>query len=146
MKTFKYETSYHLTTAKLQEDVINTECIHLHVKNLSHNIQQLVGYASKEILNNAIEHSNGNTMQVAVYMNAEKITITIIDDSLDIFNKIQINLGCPRLNNQYWNCARANLLQTLRSIVVKEFSSPFVVHENVRTPIESGSNYSTQCM
>lgn len=95
LQTTSYKTSYNLTTTELQEDIIYTESIHPHIKNLSHNVQQLVGYASMEIINNAIEHSNGKTMQVAVYVNAEKITITIVDDGVGIFTKIQADLGLP---------------------------------------------------
>ena len=95
LKTHTYSETYDLTIADLQEDVIYMKSIHPHIKELPYNIQQLLGYATMEIINNAIEHANGRQMTIMVYLNARRVTITITDDGIGIFKKIQDDLGLP---------------------------------------------------
>ena len=90
--TKKYLFIYNLKD-KLEEDVILRKDILPLLRDLQENVQRIVQYCFTEMVNNVIDHSNADIMNVEVYLNALSIEIMIRDDGIGIFNKIQTDLG-----------------------------------------------------
>ena len=64
----------------------------------SNNIQEICAYGFTEILNNVIDHSNGTVTYITVKVLDDNLTITIMDNGIGIFQKIQkaLNLESTR--------------------------------------------------
>ena len=90
--TKKYFFTYKLKD-KLEEDVILRKDILPLLSDVQQNVQRIVQYCFTEMVNNVIDHSNADIMNVEVDLNALNIEILIRDNGIGIFNKIQKNLG-----------------------------------------------------
>ena len=90
--TKKYFFTYKLKD-KLEEDVILRKDILPLLSDVQENVQRIVQYCFTEMVNNVIDHSNAEIMNVEVDLNALNIEIMIRDDGVGIFNKIQKDLG-----------------------------------------------------
>lgn len=75
-------------TPELEEHVIWSQRIKPLLKDLPDNILDLWGYSFQEILNNAIEHSEGTKVEIVVLQEDGHTEITIIDDGIGIFRKL----------------------------------------------------------
>ena len=73
---------------KPAEDVIWANKIQPLLKNVPQNAYQICNYAFTELLNNAIEHSEGTRVDINVVINAKIIKILIHDNGVGIFSKI----------------------------------------------------------
>lgn len=60
---------------------------------LSKNAVDIWHYCCTEMFNNAIEHSGGDRITVAIEKNAARTKIHILDDGIGIFKKIQQRMG-----------------------------------------------------
>lgn len=91
--TFKTEI-----TPDLEEDQIWFHVIRPNLKNLPDNVLHICEYGLSEMINNAIEHSEGDHLTVKFEQYAPKITLSVIDDGIGIFQKIQreLDLSDPR--------------------------------------------------
>lgn len=58
-------------------------------RKLPENILEICSYGFHEILNNAIEHSQGNEIMIATKWKKQILTMRIADDGVGIFNKIK---------------------------------------------------------
>lgn len=67
--------------------------------NIADNVLRICEYGFTEILNNAIEHSEGTQVTVELEMDIRNTSLTIKDNGIGIFTKIQreFNLEHPRL-------------------------------------------------
>lgn len=65
------------------------------LRDLPDNVQDLWHYGVTEMLNNVLEHAQAKTITVAVERMNSQTTITIIDDGIGIFEKIQQALALP---------------------------------------------------
>ena len=88
----KYSFTYNLK-GKLEEDVILRKDILPLLSDVSENVQRIVQYCFTEMVNNVIDHSNANIMNIEIKLSALNIEILIQDDGVGIFNKIQKVLG-----------------------------------------------------
>lgn len=79
--------------AGLAEDVVWRDDVAPALGEMASNASHIWGYAFTEMLNNAIDHSGGQTVGVHVEKTAATTTITITDDGVGIFRKIQRALG-----------------------------------------------------
>ena len=95
--TKKYSFRYKLKD-KLEEDVILRKDILPLLSDVQENVQRIVQYCFTEMVNNVIDHSNADIMNVEVDLNALNIGILIRDNGIGIFNKIQkdLNLEDPK--------------------------------------------------
>ena len=82
----------------LEEDQIWFHVIRPNLKNLTDNVLHICEYGLSEMINNAIEHSEGDHLTVKFEQYAPKITLSVIDDGIGIFQKIQraLDLNDPR--------------------------------------------------
>lgn len=58
------------------------------LEDLPDNIKELWSYSFQEILNNAIEHSEGENIEIRAEQSDGKTSITITDDGVGIFHKL----------------------------------------------------------
>jgi anti-sigma regulatory factor (Ser/Thr protein kinase) len=82
----------------LQEDVVWRELVSPVVVRLAQNVRDIWHYAATEMINNAIDHSGSQDVQVRVHLNALWAEVLVADAGEGIFVKIQraLNLHDPR--------------------------------------------------
>ncbi|MGQ0809608.1 MAG: STAS-like domain-containing protein [Nitrospiraceae bacterium] len=80
-------------TPDLKEDEVWREKVYPFVKDLKENIQGICNWGFTEMLNNAIDHSESPTAMIACARTAATIELTIWDEGIGIFNKIQKRFG-----------------------------------------------------
>lgn len=77
----------------LDEDRVWRELLLPHQRDLPGNVQDIWHYGATEMINNAIDHSGGQAVQVGLVRNALYSEVTVADDGVGIFLKIQQALG-----------------------------------------------------
>ena len=92
-KTNQYkliDTAYHFsyTIGTFSEDSVWNNAISSLMNDFSEVVYANSSYAVSEMLNNAIEHSEGNIVDVQVFINPFRIAFLITDDGVGIFTKI----------------------------------------------------------
>ena len=90
--TKKYSFRYKLKD-KLEEDVILRKDILPLLSDVQENVQRIVQYCFTEMVNNVVDHSNADIMNIEIDLTALNIEILVIDNGVGIFNKIQKDLG-----------------------------------------------------
>ncbi|MCH7549013.1 MAG: DUF4325 domain-containing protein [Candidatus Krumholzibacteriota bacterium] len=73
----------------LEEHVVWEQDLRPHLEHLPPNVLGIWLYGINEMINNAIDHSEGTTVQVAMAADAVSITVHVEDDGIGIFRKIQ---------------------------------------------------------
>lgn len=85
---------YHAYDLKeVNEDIVWRELCRPVLKDLRGNVVDIWHYASTEMINNAIEHSEAETLQVSIGRDAISTFAKIQDDGVGIFEKIQKAMG-----------------------------------------------------
>lgn len=77
-----------LPLAGLEEDLVWNAHVASLVTNLPKNVQEVLFYGFTEIMNNAIDHSEGSKASLHVIVGSELVKITVLDDGVGIFRKI----------------------------------------------------------
>jgi anti-sigma regulatory factor (Ser/Thr protein kinase) len=77
----------------LEEDKIWREHIRSRLENLPANVLQICQYGFTEIVNNAIDHSEGTKLVIRMKRTHKVIEINLVDDGVGIFAKIQKELN-----------------------------------------------------
>ncbi len=75
-------------TPDLEEHLVWLRKIRQLLRDFPDNILELWGYCFQEILNNAIEHSEGSEVEIVVQQKDGQTEITIIDNGVGIFKKL----------------------------------------------------------
>lgn len=73
----------------LAEDQVWSKYVKPLLLKCSHNIQNISAYCFTEIFNNAIDHSQGTSIYSDIKLEKDNLTITIMDNGVGIFKKIQ---------------------------------------------------------
>ncbi|MEW6194366.1 MAG: DUF4325 domain-containing protein [Bacteroidota bacterium] len=83
---------------KVKEDLVWRNEVMPELSAIPDNIFKICEYGFTEILNNAIDHSEGKEIIISVKTTIKEIQMVIFDDGIGIFNKIDkaLNLGDPR--------------------------------------------------
>jgi biotin operon repressor len=79
----------------LAEDIVWREDIQPFLGILPDNVLQIWNYAFTEMFNNAIDHSAGFSISVSITKSAVATEMSIADDGVGIFKKIEGALGLP---------------------------------------------------
>jgi anti-sigma regulatory factor (Ser/Thr protein kinase) len=89
--------SVELLLPGLEEDKVWREHIRPLMNGVPRNVFDICHYGFTEIVNNAIDHSEGTILSVSLERTYRKITLSIMDNGVGIFNKIQkeLNLDDP---------------------------------------------------
>jgi anti-sigma regulatory factor (Ser/Thr protein kinase) len=77
----------------LQEDKVWREHILPRLENLSSNVLQICQYGFTEIVNNAIDHSEGTELGILLRRTYKAINLSIFDNGVGIFAKLQRELN-----------------------------------------------------
>lgn len=77
----------------LAEDVVWREDLRPAIGDASQNVIQIWNYGFTEMFNNAMDHSGGTTITVRMDRNPATTTVTIADNGVGIFRKIQSEMG-----------------------------------------------------
>jgi len=85
-------------SAQSRDDTIWTATINPRLVGAPENVIRICAYGVTEMVNNAIEHSEGRTVMVGLRLTAATVRLAIIDDGVGIFNKIarDLELDEPR--------------------------------------------------
>jgi anti-sigma regulatory factor (Ser/Thr protein kinase) len=59
------------------------------------NVRSILAHAFTEMLNNAIDHSRGTTVRVAIQARADVIAFEVVDDGVGVFRNVRQKLGLP---------------------------------------------------
>ena len=82
-------TNKYVLDGSLEESEIWSKDFMGLCEGLKENITRICEYGFTEIVNNAIDHSNGKNLVLSMSRNTEIIRIAIIDDGVGIFKKIK---------------------------------------------------------
>jgi len=82
-----------LPLQSLEEDRVWRTLIEPRLSGLPDNVLDIWHYGFTEMLNNAIDHSEGESVTISMRKNPVSTRITITDDGLGIFRRIQQKLG-----------------------------------------------------
>jgi len=77
----------------LEEDVLWRNEVESHLHDVRPNVHHIWHYGFTEMVNNAIDHSDGENLRIQIRSTAVSTTIYIFDDGIGIFRKIQEALG-----------------------------------------------------
>ncbi|MBI1370808.1 MAG: ArsR family transcriptional regulator [Planctomycetes bacterium] len=82
----------------LEEDRVWTNFVAPLVNDLPDEIQTLCHYGLTEMVNNAIDHSNGSLVRIELIRTAAIVELSVVDNGIGIFKKIgdALNLTDPR--------------------------------------------------
>ena len=80
-------------TPHLEEDVTWQEAISPYLGNVESNVRNICQYGFTEMVNNVVSHSNADTMTVSVTRTAARIRLTVSDNGVGVFKKVQQTLG-----------------------------------------------------
>lgn len=83
----------YLLDQSVTEDQVWREDVAPSLRKLPENVLGIWQYGFTEMFNNAIDHSNGRGINVSLTKTAASTTITLYDDGIGIFKKIQSALG-----------------------------------------------------
>lgn len=89
-----YTINFYISESKiyknknLEEDIVYDELIKKYEVDKKNNVKHILVYAFTEMLNNAIEHSEGTEISIYYAENYFNIFVTIKDNGIGIFRKI----------------------------------------------------------
>lgn len=79
--------------SSVEEDVVWREFVLPHVADLPANVRAIWEYGVTEMINNAIDHSEGTTLTILVTEYKSRFDVLVIDDGIGIFKKITAAMG-----------------------------------------------------
>lgn len=80
-------------TPGLEEHVTWRDFVAPYVRDLPSNVIEICQYGFTEMVNNVLSHSNANTLRVAVARDPVRITLTVDDNGIGVFRRIQEAFG-----------------------------------------------------
>lgn len=90
---------FRIPNLGLDESVVYDENIAPHIRFLPSAGIRKVKYASQEMINNVIEHSEGAFLGIIVQEDAVSVRLIISDDGIGIFKKIADTFSLPSMND-----------------------------------------------
>lgn len=84
---------FHYPIAGLQEDRVWTRDVLPLLQGLSGNVLDICHHGVTEMVNNAIDHSEGTQVHVEVVCDKLRVSLTVTDDGVGIFRKITRTLS-----------------------------------------------------
>jgi len=104
------DEAFHFAVSKdLQEDVVWRNYIRPLLDKIPPNILDICHYGLTELVNNVIDHSAGTTMTITVIQTPINIRLSILDNGVGIFKKIQTELGLEDQSHAILELAKGKL-------------------------------------
>jgi hypothetical protein len=88
LKTLNEVATVHQLSDRPEEDVIWRDTYHRHFSRYPENVRRICEYGFLEMVNNAIEHSEGKQVWIQTNFNPQRVQIAVADDGIGIFAKI----------------------------------------------------------
>lgn len=98
----KKEHMYSLRRSdnELENDIdVFNKCLKPHLKSLPSNVQQIWAYTFSEMVNNVIDHSAAEELQIVVMQSYVETEVIIYDNGIGIFEKIKEHFGFSTLDD-----------------------------------------------
>ena len=89
----EWRRQYSISGEKLAEDLVWSEAIAAMVGKQPENVLDIWHYGFTEMFNNAIDHSQGTEVDVHIRRTAASTEMTVVDNGVGIFRKIQNELN-----------------------------------------------------
>lgn len=111
----EYQLKFYVNELKkysnknLEEDIIYNEFISEYEKDKKENIRNILNYTFTEMLNNAIEHSNGNEITIFYTEDYKRIFVYIEDNGIGIFRKIKEDHNLENENQAIFELQKGKL-------------------------------------
>ena len=111
----EYQLKFYVNELKkysnkdLEEDIIYNEFISEYEKDKKENIRHILNYTFTEMLNNAIEHSNGNEITIFYTEDYKRIFVYIEDNGIGIFRKIKEDHNLENENQAIFELQKGKL-------------------------------------
>ncbi len=93
LKPFAQEVFEYKINNDLREDIIWRENIFPLLKGLESGVREICAYGVTEMVNNVVDHSDGDRLTVEVTYTIDLIDIFVIDDGIGIFQKLRTDLN-----------------------------------------------------
>ncbi len=77
--------------------------------SLDKHVYSIIEYYTTEVINNAIDHSQGKQLTVKTFWDAKNITITIIDDGIGVFDKIRQGFHLDNINESLLELSKGKI-------------------------------------
>lgn len=87
-----WKSTYEIVPG-LEEDVVWTNDVRPALGQLPDNVMNIWQHGFTEMFNNALDHSAGRTIRVEVIETAASAEMSVVDDGVGIFRKLQKELG-----------------------------------------------------
>ena len=91
--------TFKRSAGDLKDDLLPYEvCLKKSIAGLNSNIRDIWAYGLSEIVNNVIDHSQAETMELTVVQNYLETSVILSDDGIGIFEKIKNHFDLPDLD------------------------------------------------
>ena len=91
--------SFQRSLGELESDTLAYDvCLRDKLRDLPENVQHIWSSALSEMVNNVIDHSGAEHMEIAVTQSYLKTSVSIIDNGVGIFEKIKNHFSLPNLD------------------------------------------------
>lgn len=109
LKPIIEERFYFPVSIDLQEDVVWRNYIRPLLDKFSSNVLDICHYGVTEMVNNVVDHSAGTLMTITVIQTPINIILSILDNGVGIFKKIQTELGLEDQSHAILELAKGKL-------------------------------------
>ena len=74
------------------------QCMYKHIQHLAANVESIWGYTFSEMINNVMDHSYAENVEIIIEQNYLKTHVIIADNGIGIFKKIKEHFGYSTLD------------------------------------------------
>ncbi len=91
--------TFKRSQGELESDTLAYDvCLRDKLSGLPENVQHIWSYALSEMVNNVIDHSGAECMEISVTKSYLKTSVSVIDNGVGIFEKIKNHFSLPSLD------------------------------------------------
>lgn len=91
--------TFKRSLGELESDTLAYDvCLRDKLRDLPENVKHIWSYTLSEMVNNVIDHSNAERMEIGVTQSYLKTSVSIIDNGIGIFEKIKQHFSLPSLD------------------------------------------------
>jgi anti-sigma regulatory factor (Ser/Thr protein kinase)/predicted transcriptional regulator len=100
LNTKRYKYDLKRSNGDLNTDTLAFDlCLEQHISNFAVNVKSIWSYAFSEMINNVMDHSSAENVEIIIEQNYLKTSASIIDDGIGIFEKIRKYFGLATLED-----------------------------------------------
>ena len=111
LRHFDQDTREFALKSGLNEDRVWNEFIREKILEIGTNEQEILHYGLTEMVNNAMDHSEGQKVTAHFWRTAVSVTLRVADDGVGIFRRFRENCSFAIRDSPCLNWGKANSLQ-----------------------------------